>query len=115
MKIKEVCNNTKAVVHFKSRNIIPYFAYIYPMKRLFFIPVIILAVVPALVEGQCTFKVPNTKPRKDQYSQSSQASVDKSKKQMADQQDEFDQKKYQATVKNNKAVAQKRKTVPRYL
>jgi hypothetical protein len=84
------------------------------MKQFIFIPVIIFAVLPAFAWGQCAFTTPKAKVKNDQYAQSSKSSVDKSKKQMADQQDEFDQKKYQATVKN-KTVAQKRKTVPRYL
>jgi hypothetical protein len=83
------------------------------MSKLFFISVVILFYIPVLGHSQCAFTTKNKNVRKDQYSQSSKSSIDKSKKEMADQQDEFDQKKYQADVKG-KAVP-KRKTVPRYL
>jgi hypothetical protein len=82
------------------------------MKKIVYIAVVTL--MPVMVYAQCTFKVKDKNARHDQYDQTSQSNIDKSKKQMAETQDEFDKKKYQADLKNSKPTP-KRKSVPRYL
>ena len=83
------------------------------MKRFLFTALIAICSVPAF--SQCAFQSQGGKPHKpDQYSKSSKANQDKSRKEMAIQGNEFDKKKYQAEVKNNN-VPKKRKSVMRYM
>jgi hypothetical protein len=87
------------------------------MKAILSIITILLAALPAFSQTvtPCGFNDPNAKtPRKDQYAMSSKGAIDKSKKAMADQSDQFDKKKYQATVKG-KGLNNKKKMVPRYM
>jgi uncharacterized protein YdeI (BOF family) len=84
------------------------------MKR--FLIAFTVALLSAPAFAQCSFKAAtNVKPRHDQYSQSSQANIDKSQKAMAAADNEFDKKKYSAIVKNPKGAALRRKTVMRYM
>ena len=84
------------------------------MKTILIIVTVVLFSAPAFC--QCSFNAANkVKPRHDQYSQSSQSNIDKSQKAMAATDNEFDKKKYQGIVKNNKGVAERRKTVMRYM
>ncbi|HXB11124.1 MAG TPA: hypothetical protein VNZ45_03980 [Bacteroidia bacterium] len=84
------------------------------MKRILISFTVVLLSVPAF--AQCSFKAAtNVKPRHDQYSQSSQANIDKSQKAMATTDNDFDKRKYQAIVKNPRGVAERRKTLMRFM
>jgi hypothetical protein len=84
------------------------------MKRILISVIVVLLSAPAF--AQCSFNsASRVKPRHDQYSQSSQANIDKSQKAMAATDNDFDKKKYQAVVKNPKGVADRRKTIMRFL
>lgn len=85
--------------------------------KVFLISVItVLLSAPAFAQCKCPFEsATKVKPRHDQYSQSSQANIDKSKKAMAATDNEFDKKKYAGIVKNPKGTAERRKTIARYL
>lgn len=84
------------------------------MNKRILIFILCCVFLPILAQCQCAFKAENVKFRHDQYSQSSKDNIDKSKKAMDKQSDEFDKKKYQAVVRNGKANTQKRKTTMRY-
>jgi hypothetical protein len=64
----------------------------------------------AFAQSKCPFPVNNPKTRNDQYTQSSKQSIDKSKKELADQADLFSKKKYQSTVR---AKGSNKKQTPR--
>ncbi len=83
----------------------------YKVIVILFISVLPLGVF-AQQAGKCPFPTPAGKVKNDQYSQSSAKAIEKSKKEMAEQQDEFDKKKYQSVVK--KGAAKKSSQKPRY-
>ncbi len=84
------------------------------MKKLIFIVIVFFAGSNVFAQQACGFKTAGGKSRHDQYAKSSKENIEKSKKEMEEQADEFDTKKYQATVKNNKAAHERRKTALRY-
>lgn len=71
------------------------------MKTLLSTLVLFITFAPAFCQTvtPCGFKDPNAKSHHNQYSMSKKAAEDKSKKEMAEQSDEFDKKKYQSIVK----------------
>jgi len=86
------------------------------MKKIILIVAVSFGGTHLFAQGKCAFTTPNAKVRHDQYSKSSKADIDKSKKDMDEQMAEFDKKKYQSTVKNTKATAtqKQRKTAQRF-
>lgn len=81
------------------------------------IAVVCICFVPSFLfaqqAGKCPFPVPAGKVKNDQYSRSSADAIKKSKKEMADQQDVFDKKKYQSVVRG-KSAPKKAVQKPRY-